>query len=66
MKARVDEFAPNTDGLLKDNGAFFRRGRSGAGAEALNEAELDHYYRRASSLAPPQVLNWLHRHNRDE
>jgi aryl sulfotransferase len=66
MKARVDEFAPNTDGVLKDNRAFFARGRSGAGAEALTEAELDHYQRRVASLAPPQVLSWLHRQNRDE
>lgn len=66
MKARVDEFAPNSDGVLKDNRAFFRRGRSGAGAEALNDTELDHYYTRAASLAPQQVLTWLHRQNRDE
>ena len=66
MKARVDEIAPNSDGVLKDNRAFFTRGRSGAGAEALNEAELDHYYRRAASLAAPQVLSWLHRQSLDE
>jgi aryl sulfotransferase len=65
MKARVDELAPNADGVLKDNRAFFRRGSSGAGAEALNEAELDSYYRRAASLAPPQVLRWLHHQDRD-
>lgn len=61
MKARVDEFAPNTDGVLKDNRAFFRRGRSGAGIETLTKAELDHYYERAASAAPAQVLAWLHR-----
>jgi hypothetical protein len=61
MKARVDELAPNANGILKDNRAFFRRGRSGAGTEALDDAELDHYYRRAAQLAPPDVLGWLHR-----
>jgi hypothetical protein len=64
MQRRVDEVAPNTDGVLKDNRAFFRRGRSGAGTEALHEAELDHYYRRVGSLAPAQVVDWLHHRNR--
>jgi aryl sulfotransferase len=60
MKARADELAPNPDGVLKDNRAFFRRGRSGAGAKALSATQLDRYYARAASLAPPHVLSWLH------
>ena len=60
MKARVDEIAPNADGVLKDNRAFFRRGRSGAGREVLDEGELRHYYARAAQFAPPDVLHWLH------
>lgn len=61
MKARVDEIAPNADGVLKDNREFFRRGRSGAGMEALDQAEVDHYYTRAARFAPPEMLHWLHR-----
>ncbi len=61
MKGRVDELAPNSDGVLKDNRAFFRRGQSGAGLEVLDEPELDHYVTRAASLAPAAMLTWLHR-----
>lgn len=61
MKARVDEIAPNADGVLKDNRAFFRRGQSGAGLEVLDDHELQHYYARAAQFAPPRVLDWLHR-----
>jgi aryl sulfotransferase len=61
MRSRVDELAPNADGVLKDNRAFFRRGRSGAGTETLSNSELNHYYSRAASIAPPGVVKWLHR-----
>jgi aryl sulfotransferase len=61
MKDRVDEIAPNADGVLKDNRAFFRRGRSGAGTEVLSKAELQQYYGRAASIAPQPVFEWLHR-----
>lgn len=62
MKAHVDELAPNSDGVLKDNRAFFRRGHSGAGIEVLDKSDLDHYFTRAASLAPEPMLAWLHRH----
>ncbi len=61
MRARADSIAPDPSGILKDQGAFFRRGSSGAGAETLTKMELDHYYRRASSMAPKDLLEWLHR-----
>jgi hypothetical protein len=61
MRANVDEIAPNANGVLKDNQAFFRRGRSGAGREALTDLELAAYYARAASIASPDVLAWLHR-----
>jgi aryl sulfotransferase len=48
-------------GILKDSAAFFRRGTSGAGAELLDSQELADYYRRAADLAPPPLLDWLHR-----
>lgn len=61
MRARADSIAPDPSGILKDRKAFFRRGSSGAGAEVLTAAELDRYYRRALSMAPRGVLQWLHR-----
>lgn len=61
MRARADSIAPDPSGILKDKTAFFRRGSSGAGAETLTRVDLDHYYRRASTMAPPDLLEWLHR-----
>ena len=48
-------------GVLKDPAAFFRRGYSGAGREVLSAAELKRYYARTARLAPPDLLDWLHR-----
>jgi aryl sulfotransferase len=61
MRARAAELAPNHSGVLKDNAAFFRRGRSGAGREQLSPEEFERYRRRVEPLAPPHVLAWLHR-----
>jgi aryl sulfotransferase len=61
MRTRVDDLAPDADGILKDKRAFFRQGRSGVGAQTLSQAELEHYYQRVGSMAPPDVLQWLHR-----
>lgn len=61
MQSRADAVAPDPAGILKDRARFFRRGSSGAGREILTEAELDHYHERAASLAPPDLLTWLHR-----
>jgi len=46
--------------VLKDEAAFFRRGYSGAGREALSSAEVERYHARAAELAPPDLLAWLH------
>jgi hypothetical protein len=61
MRSRANELAPNHAGVLKDTTAFFRRGTSGSGRELLTDDELAHYYERASRLAPPELLKWLHR-----
>ena len=53
--------APDPSGILKNPMAFFRRGYSGAGAETLSKDELDRYHRRASTMAPPDILRWVHR-----
>jgi hypothetical protein len=61
MRARADQLAPNPVGVLKDNAAFFRRGRSGAGRELLTPQEYARYRARTATLAPPELLAWLHR-----
>ena len=60
MRARADELV-DPHGVLKDRAKFFRRGISGAGLELLSPDELRRYLRRAESLAPPDLLEWLHR-----
>ena len=61
MRARAQDLAPDPAGILKSTAAFFRRGGSGAGRELLTGAEYAHYLRRAATLAPPDLLAWLHR-----
>jgi aryl sulfotransferase len=61
MQARADELAPDALGVLKDRARFFRRGTSGAGRELLTADELAYYHARAEHLAPPDLLQWLHR-----
>ena len=61
MRARAKDLAPDPAGILKSTDAFFRRGRSGAGRELLTDAELAHYEQRAATMAPPDLLAWLHR-----
>jgi aryl sulfotransferase len=61
MRARAESVAPDPASILKDPRAFFRRGSSGAGADALTSVELERYYLKASPLAPPDLLEWLHR-----
>jgi aryl sulfotransferase len=46
--------------ILKDSGAFFRRGRSGAAREILTSREICRYHARAAQLAPVDLLTWLH------
>jgi hypothetical protein len=60
MRANAATLAPDA-GVLKDQAAFFRRGKSGAGAELLTSPELAEYHRRAAELAAPPLLTWLHR-----
>lgn len=61
MRTRAAELAPNAQGVLKSPHAFFRRGTSGAGREALGDAGLAAYERRTRELAPPELVAWLHR-----
>jgi aryl sulfotransferase len=61
MRAQATRTAPGVDGILKDPARFFRRGSSGAGRETLSAAEFAHYEERAATMAPPDLLRWLHR-----
>lgn len=61
MRDRAADLAPDSQGVLKSRAAFFRRGTSGAGREALDEAGRAAYELRARELAPPDLLAWLHR-----
>ena len=61
VRPRGEVIAQLEDGVLKDSAAFFRRGSSGAGREVLTSAEYDAYLAHAAALAPPDLLDWLHR-----
>jgi hypothetical protein len=59
MRADADRLAPPPDGVLKDRSAFFRRGRPGAAAEILDDADIARYRVRAVELSPPGLFDWL-------
>jgi hypothetical protein len=61
MRAHALYLAPAANGVLRDRTAFFRRGVSGSGRESLTPADLARYQERAVQLAPPDLLQWLHR-----
>lgn len=61
MRTHAAELIPNTGGILKNDRAFFRRGRSGAGRELLNDEEMSEYYHRVSAFAASDLVDWLHR-----
>jgi aryl sulfotransferase len=61
MRSRAETLTPNRLGVLKDTRAFFRSGGSGEGSAVLDDDERVEYHRRAASLAPADLLAWLHR-----
>lgn len=61
MRERADELAPDPVGVLKDRAAFFRGGRSGTGRAQLTDDQWRHYRKRAATMAPQDLLEWLHR-----
>jgi aryl sulfotransferase len=60
MRDRADDLVPIPPGISVDTALFFRRGTSGAGREVLSDEEMAAYYARATQLAPPDMLEWLH------
>jgi gamma-glutamylcyclotransferase (GGCT)/AIG2-like uncharacterized protein YtfP len=61
MRERAEQTAPDMGGILKDRSRFFRRGTSGAGRAELSAGEIERYRSRCAELAPPDLLDWLHR-----
>jgi aryl sulfotransferase len=61
MRDRADQIVQIPPGATTDVASFFRRGTSGAGRELLNDEQLADYYARTARLAPPELLQWLHR-----
>ena len=62
MRRRSSITTPNTDSAIwLDNANFFRKGRSGAWREVLDETDLRRYDERVSALAPPELSTWIHR-----
>ena len=60
MRARADHLVPAARGMVRDSASFFHRGASGAHLEVLTAEEIARYHARASQLAPPDLLEWLH------
>lgn len=61
MRQRAAELVPDVRGVLKDSQAFFRQGRSRTGLELLDAAQQDRYHDLTARMAPPDLLDWLHR-----
>jgi hypothetical protein len=61
MRNRADQLTPSQDGVLRDNRAFFRQGRSRAGRELLGAEDHARYERITAELLPADLLRWLHR-----
>ncbi len=59
MRDRAEDLAPDSGGVLKDRRAFFRQG--GSSRADLPAGLVDRYAVRATALAPPDLLTWLHR-----
>lgn len=61
MRDRDDVLVPPPPGIAANNALFFRRGTSGAGREILSDEEMARYHTRVDRLAPPELIEWLHR-----
>ncbi len=61
MSAQAERLAPNAGGVLKSSSRFFRRGTLGEGRAVLSPEEATRYFERTRTLAPADLLDWLHR-----
>lgn len=60
MRSRAPLLVPDTSGILKEPGAFFRSGTSGSGRRLFDSDERARYDARVLALAEPALLRWLH------
>ena len=61
MRERADELAPNaSEGILQNNRAFFRSGRSGQWHQLLDDDGCRRYAERVTQLAPTELIEWTH------
>jgi aryl sulfotransferase len=58
MRARSQELLPNR--VLRDPTAFFHSGSSGQWRDPLTDGDIVRYQQRLASLAPPDLVQWLH------
>ena len=61
MRDRADQRVPDRLGVIRDQRAFFRSGRSGEGWALLDDRQRRAYRERVATMAPPDLLAWLHR-----
>lgn len=61
MRARAGHLVPDRLGVLRSAAAFFRLGVSGTGRSLLDAEALWRYDERIATLAPRDLLDWLHR-----
>lgn len=61
MAAQAARVVPDGLGVLKDSARFFRRGSPGEGREVLSSGEVERYLERVATMAPTDLLAWLHR-----
>lgn len=61
MRARADELVPANNGVIKDATAFFRAAAARATDGVLEDHEVRRFEERAATLAPPDLIAWLHR-----
>jgi len=60
MRSNTDRTVPS-QGIWKDDAGFFKRARSGAWRDLLDEKDQRRYRARVSSLIAPDLDAWLHR-----
>lgn len=62
MRSRADVVAPDTaNRLWKSTEGFFHRGTSGQWPDVFDDELRAHYEARVRELAPPDLIEWLHR-----
>ncbi len=61
MRDDADRYVPDRHGVMRDRGAFFRRGTSGAAREVLRDDEIEEYTAFAATRLPREAHAWLHR-----